>query len=220
VDVPQLVDAMAALAWPVLGGVVLWKLFPFIKDIAKSRAFSIKVGNMELSVQEATEQLRRTLEDLQKKVEELRSQAGQRSASVASVAPVARPVVAPRRIVWVDDNPSNNAFEIARLRDDGVEIIELLSTEEAVRKLVAHQFPVRAVVSDMVRREDGVYNQKAGIALVQQLRSAGLPVPVFIYCSARALQRTRDEALAAGANGVTASSVELFELLQEALGAA
>ena len=84
---------------------------------------------MELSVQEATEQLRTNLEDLQKKVEELRAQTGHETPAIAASAPQQAAVV-PRRIVWVDDKPANNAFAIARLQDDDVEVVQVTSTED------------------------------------------------------------------------------------------
>lgn len=217
-NIPQFLEALAGLAWPALAAVVLWKLFPLVKDIVKSRAFTIKVGSMELSVQEATEQLRASLEDVQKKVEELRAQTGQKTVAVAPSAPPKPPLI-PRRLVWVDDKPANNALEIARLRDDGVEVVEVTSTAEALNLLVGRKLPVRAVISDMVRREGGLQNWTSGVELIQQLRSAGLSMPIFVYGSARALEQTRERVLAAGGNGATASSVELFEMLREPLNA-
>lgn len=217
-NIPQLLEALAGLAWPVLAAVILWKLFPLVKEIAKSRAFTIKVGSMELSVQEATEQLRANLEDLQKKVEELRAQTGHKTAAVAPVAPQG-PALAPQRLVWVDDKPANNALEIARLRDEGVEVVQVTSTEDALRLLVVEQLAVRAVISDMARRERDQLNWKAGIDLIRQLRNAGLSIPIFVYGSARALEKARDEVRAVGGNGATASSVELFEMLRGALNA-
>lgn len=215
-DIPQLLQGVAGLAWPLITGVVLWKLFPLVREITSSRAFTIKVGSMELSVQEATEQLRANIEDLQKKVEELRAQP--REGLVASESPTLPAPSAPRRIVWVDDSPANNALEIARLHDEGVEVIPVTSTQEALRVLLAERMPVRAVISDMARRESGQLNWRAGIELIQQLRQAGLSVPVFVYGSERALVSTRDEVRTVGGNGATTSSIELFELLRGVLG--
>jgi CheY-like chemotaxis protein len=86
-----------------------------------------------------------------------------------------------------------------------------------LRVLVADRLSVHAVISDMARREHGELNWKAGLELIQQLRKAGLSIPIFIYGSARALEKTRDEVLAVGGNGATASSIELFEMLRGAL---
>ena len=215
---PQLLEALALFAWPLIAAVVLWRVFPLVKEIVKSRAFTVKVGNMEISVQETTDQLRASLEDVQKKVEQLRAHMGHKTAPVSTNASAAL-AIAPRRVVWVDDRPENNALEIARLRDDRVEVIEVTSTEDALRILVDQRLDVRAVISDMVRREGNAPNRKAGLELIQQLRSAGLSVPIFVYGSARALEQTRDQVLAVGGSGATASSVELFEMLSEVLGA-
>ena len=214
-DVPGLIDALAGLAWPLLAAVVAWRLFPTLKEIARSRAFAIKVGKVELSVQEANEKLRRQIGDLQNKVLEIRANTDRRprgeTAGTGALAAL------PKRLVWVDDNPANNAYEIARLREDGVEVVELTSTAEALTALVSEQLPTRAVISDMVRREAGKYNQEAGLDLIRRLREAGLTVPIFVYCSSRALKRTEGEVMSAGGNGAMASAVELMERLREVL---
>ena len=214
-DIPRLIGAIAVLAWPILAAVLVWRLFPIVHEIAKSRNFSITVGGMQLTVQEATDQSRHRLEDLQKKVEELRAKSNQKKPVAVPLNKDERPL--PRRIAWVDDNPVNNAYEIARLRNDGVEVVKLISTEDAVRTLIEEQVPVRAVISDMVRREGSMYNDKAGIELVRQLRAASLEVPIFVYSSTKALTRSCKEVLAEGATDATASSVELYEMLREPL---
>ena len=217
-DIPKLVDAIAGLVWPILAVGLVCRLFPVVRKIVESRSFSIKVGGMEITVQQATEQFRLGLEDLQQKVEELRSRSGQKAHAAGLVHEDENP--SPRRIAWVDDNPVNNAYEIAWLRNEGVEVVELKSTADAMRTLVGNQVSVRAVISDMVRREGGTRKYRAGIDLVRKLRTAKLKVPIFIYSSIKALAHSREEVLAAGANGATASSVELHELLREPLGPA
>ena len=214
-DIPRLIEAIAGLIWPILAAFLVWRLFPIVHEIAKSRSFSIKVGGMELTVQEATEQLRLSLEDLQQKVRELRSQPGEEVSAASLVREGEN--LPPRRILWVDDNPTNNAFEITYLRNKGIEVVELTSTDDAIRALVGNQVPVCAVISDMVRREGGTRNYRAGINLVRQLREANLELPIFIYSSTKALAHSREEVLKVGANGATASSVELYELLREPL---
>lgn len=92
----------------------------------------------------------------------------------------------PRRILWVDDQPANNAFEIARLKDDSVDVIEATSTDD----------------------------------LIQQARTAGVAIPIFVYSSARGIGTVRDDVLGVGGTGVTASTVELFEMLRQVLPAA
>jgi CheY-like chemotaxis protein len=218
-DFPKLIEAVGVLAWPVLAAVVLWRLFPLAREIAKSRGFTVKIGDMELTVQEASEQLRVQLEDLQKKVADLRSGI----VAVPQPAPLAPPLAAPTatapHILWVDDKPENNAFEIARLRDAGVAVSEARTTDEAIRLLTTGA-PIQAVITDMGRLEAGSFRSRAGLDLIRAARVAGITVPMFVYSSRQAAARTREEVIAAGGNGATASTVELFELLREATGVA
>jgi len=182
---------------------------------------------MEVSVQEASDQLQIQVADLQKKVESLReslAQAAKPSLENATAeAPLASslaPPPAPRRILWVDDNPTNNAFEVVRLKAEGIDTIEALNTEEAMQIAIAGRMPVAAVISDMGRRENGVYRAKAGLLLIKALRKASLQMPVFVYSSQKYIERTRDEVLQAGGNGATASPVELFEMVHTIIPAA
>jgi CheY-like chemotaxis protein len=215
-DIAALLEALGKLVWPILVAVILWKLYPSIRDIIESRGFTIKVGEMEVTVQEASDQLRTQLEDLQEKVSALRLQVEGGAEKLTLTAafpgePKAQPI---RHVLWVDDNLENNAFEIAKLRDDGLRIIQAISTDEAIGKLTSGRSPVDAVVSDMARREGGQQQSEAGLDLIRRARGAGLQLPVFVYTSPRAVTRYRQEILEAGGNGATASPIELFELIR------
>ena len=226
-NVPALLEAIGSIAWPIIAALVLWRLFPLIKDITKSRGFTIKVGDMEVTVQEASEKVRLQIEDLQKKVSELRAMpaAAEFGRSVftkefqAQKAAVTKEHPAPTaaHVLWVDDNPENNAFEIARLRDDGVAVSEATSTKDALATLTAGA-PIAAVITDLGRREHGSYRSRAGLDLIRAVRAAGMQTPVFVYTSPGAAPKIKDEVLAAGGSGATGSPVELFEFLHEALG--
>lgn len=50
-------------------------------------------------------------------------------------------------------------------------------------------------------------------------RSAGINIPIIVYSSANHAGRNRREVLQAGGNGVTASPLELLELVDKARGA-
>jgi CheY-like chemotaxis protein len=214
-DLPKLIESMGNILWPVIAAVVLWKIFPQIQEILKSRNLKIKIGDMEISAQEASEQLRIKIEDLQNKVSELREYTHKDIKGEKAIKDLFMPPSTPRRILWVDDNPSNNAFEIARLRDNGVEIYEVKSTDEALRLLVTQGLSFRAVISDMGRREGGVFRPKAGISLIQQVRNAGIKIPIFVFTTSMKIEQIRDEVQLMGGNGATASSVELFEMLRD-----
>ena len=141
-DVARILESVARFAWPAIATVLLWRLFPIIRDIARSRAFSVKVGEMQVSVQDASEQLRQQIEDLQQKVSELRTQHRLTAIPEASNTYVdSVPSAVPERLVqtmaphvlWVDDDPTNHVYEIARLRDAGVEVSEVMTTDETLR---------------------------------------------------------------------------------------
>lgn len=265
--VQAVADAIATLLLPLLALYVAWRLSPLLARIVERRSFSIKIAGFELSAQEATDQLRAQIEDLQSKVAALalpaaapavvdngktiypsappppapapaRDRGGPGDADIFAPAPpspqparprtpapplpapedpapgaAARP--APRRILWVDDRPENNAVVIAGLIEAGVEVETVGSTAEALRAL---QGPPRhaAVVSDLGRREGIAYRREAGIRLVRDMRDAGIDLPVAIFTSSHGL-RGAPEARAVGAALVTASPTELRRFIDSHL---
>jgi CheY-like chemotaxis protein len=214
VDIAAILEAVSKLAWPILVAVVLLKLYPSVRKIIESRGFTVRFGDMEVSVQEASDQFRAQIEDLQQKVSALRLQV-QQQAELVAAAPVARvlerrPI---KRILWVDDKPSNNAYEIAKLRDEGLQIVQAVSTNEAMGILLSGRLDPDAIISDMGRREEGQYRPVAGLTLIKAAREAGIQVPIFVYSSTQSASRYRDDVLANGGNGITASPVELFEMI-------
>lgn len=199
---------------PVLVALVTGGFVGKLKAGASGIEFeSVEVGGQKLTVQEVSEKLGRDIEDLQKKVSELRQHLQQEAQPAAITGTVTRTTPV-RRILWVDDQPTNNAFEIARLHSSGVEVVQATSTAEAMRLLSDDIQGFGAVISDLGRREGGTYDATAGIKLIRDARAAGVNTAIFIYSSARAAQRKRDDVLTAGGNGITASPVELFEMLR------
>jgi len=217
-DIAGILDALGKLAWPILVAVVLWKLYPSVRGIIDSRGFSVKVGEMEVTVQEASDQLRTQVEDLQEKVSALRLQVEGRQVTTGLTL-AARPKAAEeptpiKRVLWVDHNPENNAFEIARLRDDGLQLVQATSTDEAMGILLSGRLEVDAIISNMGRLERGKNQPEAGLTLIQEVRGADIQIPIFIYASPRAVARYGEEIREAGGSGATASPIELFELIR------
>jgi CheY-like chemotaxis protein len=224
----RIIEAIGSLLWPVLVAVIVWRLVPLLPGLVadlrhalRTRAFSVRIGAAELSVEEATELLRRQVADLQRQVE---SQLAGPAAPPA--APGGRAEAAPQEgypgrplVLWVDDRPDGDAFEMARLHDDGVELLQARSTDEALDVLALRR-GVQAVITDLGRTEGGEYRPHAGLALLRRLREDGLELPVLVYTSRRGVERERADALAAGAAVVTASPVELFASLRSALATA
>jgi CheY-like chemotaxis protein len=214
----NVVNLVTGLAWPVLVGVILWRLLPSIRDVVRSRAFTVKAGGMEISVQQASDQLASRLEDLREHVIGLGEQvapdagaeAGESPEGVAAAA--AGGTVAPRRLqtlLWVDDYPENNAFEVDTLKRKGVDVIQAATTDEALGAVRGGR-SVDVIVTDMGRQGEG---DDAGLKLLRALRDLGITTPVIVYASAPAVARTRSQALELGAMSATSSATELFDLL-------
>ncbi len=228
-ELAKVLSALSALAWPVVFAVLLFKLYEPIRklvDSASGRKFTLKVAGNELSMEEASEQQGKIVRDLQLKLAELEKQLSASAAvpsaarppgAAASMAPrapmAARPAgpAAPsapaRRILWVDDMPRNNSFLIAALQERGVRVDTATSTDEGLARAKASRYD--AVVSDMGRPE----GEQAGIDLTRQLKALQPQTPVFLFCSPHSALALRDEALAAGADGITASGTSLLSAL-------
>jgi CheY-like chemotaxis protein len=227
----RIIEALGSLLWPLLLAVVVWRVAPHLpgllgdlRQALRTRAFKVKVGGAELSVEEATEQLRRQVTDLQTQVAaQLAERRPPRSPGAAAAPGAAPPGWAAGQdrptVLWVDDRPEGNALELAKLRDDGVEVLQAKSTAEAMDVLALRR-GVQAVVTDLGRVEGGEYRPHAGLELLKQLREASFQQPLLVYTSARGVARDRDDAVAAGAAAVTASPTELFAALPQLLRAA
>jgi CheY-like chemotaxis protein len=223
----RIIEAIGSLLWPLLVAVLLIRVIPHIPGVAadlrkamRTRAFTVKVGGVELSVEDATEQLRRQVADLQTHMATELVERGEPVPSVSPAAPgaPAGAVAGQDRatILWVDDNPDDNALELAKLRDDGLEVLLARSTAEAMDVLSLRR-GVRAIVTDLGRSEDGEFRSHAGLALLRQLREAEQDQPVLVYTSSRRVELDRQDALEAGATAVTASPTELFAALRRLL---
>lgn len=204
----EVISALASLAWPVLTAVLAFKFFGPLKELIESirgRKFTVKVGDNELSVEEASEQQRLITSDIQSKLAEFERQltSGQ---PVHLVEPEDVPS-RPKRILWVDDNPLNNSYFIADLKDKGHDIETALSTTDGVSKFQTKDFDI--VISDMGRPE----GEKAGIDLVKKIRRLNTEVPFFIYCGGWAARNLREKALDAGVTEITSSGTTLLSFL-------
>jgi hypothetical protein len=162
----RIIEALGSLLWPLLLAVVVFRVVPHLpglfadlREALRTRAFKVNVGGVELSVEEAAEQLRRQVTDLQT---QMAAQLAERSPPRAPGA--AAPGSAPQAwayedrptVLWVDDRPEGNALELAKLRDDGVEVLQAKSTAEAMDVLALRR-GVQAIVTDLGRVEGGEY---------------------------------------------------------------
>ena len=230
----RIIEAVGSLLWPLLVAVVLIRVIPHIPGVVadlrkamRTRAFTVRIGGVELSIEDAAEQLRRQVTDLQTQLAAQLAQRDDAGPPTPPGAPPGAPAGAEAgagpaadqgraTILWVDDNPEGNALELAKLRDDGLEVLMARSTAEAMDVLSLRR-GVRAIVTDMGRAEDGEFRSHAGLALLRQLHEAEQDQPVLVYTSARRVELDRQDALDAGATAVTASPTELFAALRRIL---
>ncbi len=116
-------------------------------------------------------------------------------------------------MLWVDDQPANNANETAHFLAVGAAVDAVQDTEQALRALEAKRYDV--IISDMARRSGA----EAGFDLLRQLRARSVKAPVIIYAAGFAADAARRErALRAGAFGCTNNPPELLELILDAVG--
>ena len=224
----RIIEAIGSLLWPLLVAVLLIRVLPHVPSLVaelrramRTRAFTVKVGGAELTVEEATEQLRRQVTDLQTHMAVQLAERGELGgAAPATAEEAAAPAPAPGQgrptILWVDDQPGDHTLELAKLRDDGVEVLLARSTAEAMDVLSLRR-GVQAIVTDLVRSEDGEFRSHAGLALLRQLKEAEQDQPVLVYTDDRRAELDRQDALDAGATMVTASPVDLFAALRRLL---
>ena len=136
---------------------------------------------------------------------------------IREVAAHLAPLAAGRRVLWVDDNPSNNQIERATFRDWRIEVQTRRDTDDALDELRDHREPYDLVISDWARdgeppEPDGA---PAGLRLIERMRDENIAVPVLYYhgyVDRDELDRRRSAARDASALGATGSPGELFRL--------
>lgn len=208
---PELLQAIASLLWPLVIGALLLYLFPVVRNLLReSDSVNVEVGGTKVSIQRASDDLKSLISDLQDRVNELENPQGTVLASEGS-SPIVTPLA--RRMLWVDDRREANVYERARLYDAGVRILQVESTEKALQA-IRDSGPFDVIVSDMGRVEErGYVNRRAGIDLLERLRAAGDPAPIVFYSSHRGIQAVADELQDHPEVRYTTSPSELMGLL-------
>lgn len=92
-------------------------------------------------------------------------------------AMLVQPLVHGRRVLWVDDQPSNNFYERLALAQLGISVDVATSSEEGIHsaKLVRPD----VIVSDMNRHGQ----QNAGLQFLAAARAEGILTPIIYYTS-------------------------------------
>jgi CheY-like chemotaxis protein len=208
----DVVDGVFKLAALALVAYVLIRLLPTMRE----RGFTANIFGTQISLHGPQHAIETVAETFKKQVDDLRAHIADLERPAERPRP-ARPQVGPfgggSSVLWVDDNPTNNVFEVGKLLDAKVAVKQVRTTREAIEAI--RERPYDLVVTDMARTEDGRERPEAGIDLLDRLRAQeapGRPVPpVILYCSGWAVKTLGHKATEHGAAAVTASTTELLD---------
>ncbi|MCO6177206.1 response regulator [Ciceribacter sp. RN22] len=208
-------NALSNFAWPAMAAFLLIKFHPLFASLLKRENMQIKVGNLELSVQEAAKHNGADIADLQQRIAIIEANISNEKDIIVNSAEYQNSKKS-KSILWVDDFPSNNAFMIEKLKEKGIEVVLSIGTNDALAKIEYNEF--RAIITDLGRIEDGVDNPNAGFDLLARLKALGKEIPVLVFAGRRALQN-RAALLEAGAENATNSGVDVLAFVERHLGA-
>ncbi|GGK75363.1 response regulator [Mangrovihabitans endophyticus] len=210
----EILNAIASLLWPLVVAALLAALFPVLKRfLSQSDSIDIEVAGAKVSVQRASEELRKLISDLQDRVNELEE--SMRSDSPGDSGPHLPPAPAAptNAVLWVDDRLEANVYERARLAEAGRRIVQAGSTTSALQR-IGSAGPFSVIISDMGRVEEGgKYNPRAGMDLLREIRRSGMDTPVVFYSSSARLDPVQAELQQAENVAYTTSPSELMRLL-------
>jgi CheY-like chemotaxis protein len=117
------------------------------------------------------------------------------------------------RLLWVDDEPSNNRYEKAALEALDISVDQSTTTEDALDR-ISRDGPYDVVVSDMGRPGDAT----AGYTLLDTMRADGYRTPFVVYSSSTD-PKHYDQAVSHGAVGSTALPADLLDMVVQAIRA-
>src|SRR5574338_272193 len=213
--IPDLIRAFATLLWPLIVIILLFAFRDGIRsliDSARTRKFSVKVGEMELSMEEYNRQQSELIKDLQNQMVEMKKameedhksrQEGGKPAPPAVPDYSLRPPSRRRSILWVGDRPQGNAVMLQNLFDAGLDVTTVPSSREGLSKLRAMHFD--KVVTDLHHPNGVTTGSPPGIELVKSIREMREDIPVYIFTSPKQAEEMFDLAGDAGANQITGS---------------
>jgi len=216
--VADVLAALSQLAWPLLAGVVLWRVCPAVVRVISSRGFTIEVGGSKLTVQEASDLLRMQVYDLQEHVTVLRRSNGNGTLSPVWSRIDSGSACLPR-VVWVDPEPSRAAHEAGVLRSNGLDVLQVKDPDQALAVLTEATGANLIVVSYIGTSpsEGKARNLVESVRRIAQ-RSAGHPI--IVYADPSTVEQRREEFLHAGASATIHSPIDLYESLDVAPQAA
>jgi CheY-like chemotaxis protein len=199
---------LAQLAWPIVILIIFFCLLPVLRRLLSRENLDVEVAGIKIGVREVTKNTGDQLAALQETVARLQK------SIVSTADPLLTRAHAQHRtltMLWVDDQPENNAFLVERLRNGGDTVRLCNSTLTAIELLKARDFDL--VISDMGRLENGTYVADAGLKLIRAIRSLGYQTPVIVFSTDRSMA-LEPEVKEAGGQGITTSAVEVLTYIE------
>jgi|WetSurMetagenome_2_1015567.scaffolds.fasta_scaffold367221_2 CheY-like chemotaxis protein len=215
----EILQAIATILWPIIVIVlviVLLAIFrPSLRKIiesAKERKFTIKVGNNELTMEEANKQQQNLITDLQTQVLEIRNliEHGNEFSSKEDIQSVISRKIKNLHVLWVDDNPKNNSYAVQQLNDMQIVVDLALSTHEGIKRFKQDKYSV--IISDLGRRENQHMNYTAGFDLLKEIRIVNPTIPFVVFTTSENVRKYLSQANELGVTLITSSWTEIIRL--------
>lgn len=218
--IEAVVKLLGALAWPAVALIVLWwfrdalrQLFSNISE-GSFKAFGIEGSAKLAKIQEAivsadlSKQNPKRAENIN-----LSQSVGKslRAADYAAGLLITHRDVTKRRLLWVDDTPTNNVLEAKAIEELGFQVDFAISTDDALADIAKRHYD--AIITDKNRPKD----PEASKTLIRNLRTKGVETPVIVYC-ADDTPEFEAEMKDTGAYAVTHLASELVRRVAEAVG--
>lgn len=215
----EILNAIASILWPVIVIIVIFvlvvKFKPAISAIiesAKSRKFTLKVGGQELTMEEASEQQRTVIADIQSQLLELKNKTQDNTKFTSpSTSIKIRSSGKKPSILWVDDNPKNNSYYVQQLSDMGFTVDLAMSTSEGIKRFKQGEYEL--VISDMGREENRSFIDTAGFVLLKEIHTIDPNIPFIIFTTFKIAKMYTSSAREQGATLITSSWLDVFGVL-------
>lgn len=211
--VAAILKALADLLWPLVAFYLIWILRPSINGIFENKNIKLKIGGQEVSIDQVAANFGAAVSDLQAKVSEISDDNKKFIINDKNETVIVNNVNTESiRILWVDDEPANNAFIVDRLRSENYIVDLSLSTDDALF-MINNGPKYNCIITDLGRVEGGVFDEFAGMKFIEKVKNVSKNIPILVFSSSRAI-KYRDQLIKIGAKEVTNSGVDVFGFVE------
>ena len=204
-------SVLGFLAGYLLTRVYIALMFKHAEFLVSQQGRMVRLeSGREIRVEDLSRMHQAAIQDVQRQVANIAAGAGL-TENVTTSQPTTQ-----RRVLWVDDNPDNNALIVEQITASGTAVDQARSGQEALHLFAPGKY--LAVISDMGRREaDGRFLADAGLQLIKAIRQIAGDQPIVVFCSRTAAEKYGKAAMDEGARLVTTSSTLLLSELKKVI---